>query len=157
MAPPAVCHLPGFMKFIADAMLGKLAKRMRILGLDVLYDPKLDDNEIIGRALEQDRLILTRDRALSARPLAAHHLFINSEQAEEQLDQVLSACPAEQRPLARCSECNELIVPVPKQDVHDLVPQHVYEKTDDFLLCPKCRRIYWQGTHVTRMKLRKIK
>lgn len=145
------------MKFIADAMLGKLAKRMRLLGLDVLYDPKLDDNEIIRSALEQDRMILTRDRALSARPLAAHHLFIKSERVEEQLDQVLSAFAAEQLPLTRCSACNEPVIPVGKEEVRDFVPQYVYEKTNDFLQCPKCRRIYWQGTHVMKMRLWKIK
>jgi len=145
------------MKFIADAMLGKLAKRLRLLGLDVLYDPRLDDNEIIRSALEQDRVILTRDRALSVRPLARRQLFINSEQVEEQLDQVLSTCPSEQHPLTRCSACNEPNLPVAKEDVRDLVPQYVYEKTNDFLQCPNCRRIYWQGTHVIRMSLRQKK
>ncbi len=143
------------MKFIADTMLGKLAKRMRLLGLDVLYDPELNDNEIIRLSLDQDRLILTRDAGLAARPLAANHLSIRSELVSEQLDEVLSTFPAEQLPLTRCSECNELIISVTKQDVLDLVPQHVYEKINDFLQCPKCRRIYWLGTHVKKMKLQK--
>lgn len=141
------------MKFIADAMLGKLAKRMRLLGLDVLYDPLLDDNDIIRLSLTEGRVILTRDAALSARPLAANHLFISSEQVEEQVGQVRSSFLLETLPLTRCSECNEQLAPVAKREVQDLVPQHVYERTSDFLQCPKCGRIYWQGTHVKRMAL----
>lgn len=143
------------MKFIADAMLGRLAKRMRLLGLDVLYDPELNDNEIIRLSLEQERVILTRDKALSARPLASKHLFMNSERVEEQWEQVRSSFLLITLPLTRCSECNEPIVPVSRQEVRDLVPQHVYEKIGDFLQCPRCGRIYWDGTHVKRMKLEK--
>jgi uncharacterized protein with PIN domain len=58
------------MKFIADVMLGKLAKRMRLLGFDVLYDPAYEDNEVLRLALDHDRVILTRDAGLASRPLA---------------------------------------------------------------------------------------
>jgi uncharacterized protein with PIN domain len=145
------------MKFIADAMLGKLAKRMRLLGLDVLYDPGLDDNDIIHISMQQDRVILTRDTGLAARPLAANHLYVESEHVRKQLEQVLSAFPVEQLPLTRCSRCNEPVIPVAKENVQDFVPQYVYEKNDDFLQCPKCGRIYWHGTHVKRMALQKKK
>jgi uncharacterized protein with PIN domain len=142
------------MKFIADAMLGTLAKRMRLLGLDVLYDPDLDDNEVIRLSLEQDRVILTRDTGLAARPLAANHLAVKSERTEEQLDEVLAAFPAEHAPLTRCSECNGRLVSAAKQDVQDLVPQFVYDSIDVFFQCPNCKRIYWKGSHVKRMGLR---
>ena len=99
------------MKFIADVMLGRLAKRMRLLGFDVLYDSGLDDNEIIRLSLEQDRIILTRDTGLVTRPLAARHFFIHEDRVEEQLSQVLSAFPIDEKilPLTRCSYCNELL------------------------------------------------
>ena len=145
------------MKFIADAMLGRLAKRMRLLGFDVFYDPTLNDNEIIRLSLEQDRMILTRDKALSARPLAMKHLFIESERVEEQLEQVRSSFPAKTFPFTRCSECNEPIVSIAKNEVRDLVPQYVSEKNSVFFQCPKCGRIYWSGTHVSKMEQRIVK
>jgi len=141
------------MKFIADVMLGRLAKRMRLLGVDVLYNSALDDNEIIRLSLEQDRAILTRDTGLAARPLAANHLFINRDRVQEQVAQILSAFPLESNPLTRCSECNEPLKPLDKREVRDLVPSYVYETNNEFLRCPGCGRIYWNGSHVRRMAI----
>jgi hypothetical protein len=143
------------MKFIADVMLGRLAKRLRLLGFDVLYDRTLDDNEIIRLSLEQGRTILTRDTALGDRPLAANHLFIKSDFVQEQVGQVLSIVPLETRldPLSRCSVCNDPLARIAREEARDLVPRHVYETRDLFLRCPKCKRTYWHGTHVMRMAM----
>jgi uncharacterized protein with PIN domain len=141
------------MKFIADVMLGRLAKRMRLLGLDVIYDTALDDNGIIRLSLEQDRVILTRDTDLTARPLAANHLFITSDLLLEQVEQVRSTFPLDSLPLTRCSECNEPLALLDKHEVRDLVPPYVYETRNEFLRCKSCGRIYWKGSHVKRMAL----
>jgi uncharacterized protein with PIN domain len=142
------------MKFIADVMLGRLAKRMRLRGFDVLYDRTFDDNEIIRLSLEQDRVILTRDAALASRPLAAHNIFITSDDVREQMRQILAAFPdgMPARPLTRCSVCNEPLVSISREDAKDLVPAHVYETCGAFLQCTLCRRVYWTGTHVRRMR-----
>ncbi len=141
------------MKFIADVMLGKLAKRLRLLGVDVLYDSKFDDNEIIRLSLQQDRVILTRDRALAERPLAANHLFITSDRTDEQLDQVFMAFTLEpSSPLSRCSRCNSTLKKLSREDARDMVPRYVYENYESFWQCPSCERIYWMGTHTRRMK-----
>jgi uncharacterized protein with PIN domain len=147
------------MKFIADVMLGRLAKRLRLLGFDVLYDRTLDDNGVIRISIEQERMILTRDIALAARPLARNHLVIRDDKIGQQVDQVISAFPSQMvpAPLTRCSECNELLNPISRQDAQNLVPAFVHEKNRDFLRCPGCGRTYWQGTHVKRMMLPKIK
>jgi uncharacterized protein with PIN domain len=144
------------MKFIADVMLGRLAKRMRLLGFDVLYDRTMNDNEIIRLSLEQNRVILTRDTELAGRPLAAHHVFIKHNALNDQLRQILNTFTIESvpGPLTRCSCCNEPLTPISRQDAKDRVPQYVYERHDDFLRCTKCERTYWKGTHVKRMGLK---
>jgi uncharacterized protein len=139
------------MKFIADVMLGRLAKRMRLLGYDVLYDPALDDNDIVRLSLAERRMILTRDRALAARPLASNHLFVESDDVEEQLEQVLSISPGDPSPLTRCSVCNEPLASMTRQEARNLVPSYVFENNEMFLQCTICGRIYWKGTHVRRM------
>jgi len=141
------------MKFIADVMLGRLAKRMRLLGFDVLYNNSLDDNEIVRLSLEQDRVILTRDTGLAERPLAANHLFIKSDRVQEQMEQVHAEFAIEPLPLTRCSRCNEPLAPLDKRNARDLVPPYVYEAHTQFLQCTDCGRIYWKGSHVRRMAI----
>jgi uncharacterized protein with PIN domain len=143
------------MRFIADVMLGRLAKRMRLLGFDVLYDRTLDDNEIIRLSLEQNRIILTRDTELARRPLAANLVFIRHDTVKEQLRQVIDIYMIESvpGPLTRCSVCNELLLPTTKQDIKDIVPEYVYGNYGVFLRCVSCGRVYWEGTHVRNMRL----
>lgn len=141
------------MKFIADAMLGKLAKRLRLLGFDVHYDHALDDNDIIRISHAQDRVILTRDSALAARPLAKNNLLIRSDHPEDQVRQILDrfAGAATPAPLTRCSVCNAPLTALEKAAARDRVPQHIYDTTETFLECRQCGRVYWKGTHVARM------
>lgn len=138
------------MRFIADAMLGKLAKRLRLLGYDVLYDPSCDDNEIIRLALEEERTILTRDTGLVDRPIAKNHLFIKSDDPGDQIRQVIDDLDLSPGPeiLTRCSVCNALLLKVSRQMVRDRVPEHVYRMKNDFKRCGLCSRIYWQGSHI---------
>ena len=140
------------MKFIADVMLGKLAKRMRLQGFDVLYDPAYDDNEVLRLALDQDRIILTRDTGLASRPLAQNHILIGSDMIDEQLCQVLEAfSPHVDEPLTRCSVCNEPLSVLDRQDARDLVPDHVAATVTEFWHCKNCERVYWKGSHVRNM------
>jgi hypothetical protein len=147
------------MKFIADVMLGRLAKRLRLLGFDVFYAPHLDDNDIIRISLEQHRIILTRDIALSRRPLAANHLLLQDQDVELQIERLLAAFPGmpQHRPLTRCSRCNGLLRPLPRAEARDLVPEQIYQQHAGFLHCEGCGRVYWTGTHVAHMGLREGK
>ena len=74
--------------------------------------------------------------------------------AREQVDQVLASVPPDMNvhPLTRCTECNELLTSIKKEDARDCVPTYVYESNSNFLQCIQCGRIYWPGTHVKRMK-----
>jgi uncharacterized protein with PIN domain len=140
------------MKFIADAMLGKLAKRMRLLGLDVFYDAACEDNEVLRRALDDGRIILTRDTGLASRPLAQNHILIESGLVDEQLRQVLDAfTTSDKDALTRCSVCNEQLSELDRQEARDLVPEHVTATVSEFWCCHQCGRVYWKGSHVRNM------
>jgi uncharacterized protein len=146
------------MKFIADAMLGSLAKRLRLLGFDVRYDHNLADNEILRLALEQGRVILTRDTGLASRPLASDHILIQSDLVEEQLSQVLALFPmSDQEALTRCSVCNTPLASFDKREARDLVPDHVFSTINEFWRCGNCGRLYWEGSHVRNMARRRTK
>jgi uncharacterized protein with PIN domain len=142
---------------IADAMLGGLAKWLRILGLDTAFDPSLDDPEIVDRSIEEGRVILTRDTRLILRRRAWNHLYIHSEVVDEQVSQVLGDLAIEPAPdelFSRCLRCNVPLVEIPADEAAREVPPYVARTQSHFRRCPECGRIYWRATHARRMRKR---
>ncbi len=143
------------MKFIADCMLGTLAKWLRAMGQDVAYEQFLPDRLLLRRAREEDRILLTRDtRMIQVRDIP-RHLFITRDRLEEQLAEVIKAFglePKEEEFLTRCIECNGLLEEVKRQKVKGKIPPYVYATQKVFQQCPGCSRVYWAGTHLPRMK-----
>jgi len=139
-------------KFIADVMVGKLARWLRVLGFDVAYSNKYDDDEILRIGAEDNRIILTRDNPLAARVRDSRCLFIESDDYKEQIQQVLRSFDLKDFAVfSRCLECNSLLADVDKEAVFNDVPPYVYLTQDRFARCPSCHRIYWHGTHADEM------
>jgi uncharacterized protein len=136
--------------FIADVMVGKLARWLRALGIDVIYSNTLEDDTIMKIALTENRIILTRDVAFAARCGKAYRLlFIEHNDWQSQLRQVVAAYSLKDfKVLSRCIECNTLLDVVDKERMFERVPPYVYQTQDRFSHCPSCDRIYWRGTHV---------
>jgi hypothetical protein len=138
------------MKFIADAMLGRLAKWMRAIGCDVAYSPKIEDGELVNRAWREGRLILTRDTLLIKRRKAKGNFFlVEGNSYKDQLKQVTRQFSIDpyQNLLTRCIECNAPLEEVDKEQIMDAVPEYVYKTQGSFRTCPVCKKIYWPATH----------
>ena len=141
-------------RFLADGMLGTLAKWLRLLGYDTAYDNFAADPELARRARAEGRVLLTRDHELAARR-GLRALLIRSEVLEEQVREVVSRFgPPPQPALSRCGVCNTVLEPVTPEEVADRVPPYVLQTQTEFRRCPGCGRIYWPGTHVQRMRER---
>lgn len=140
-------------RFLADAMLGRLARWLRILGYDAAYDPA-EDEDLLARAQQEGRILLTRDTRLVRRRRLPRHLFIESDEVLVQVRQVLSALglPCTAGPARRCLRCNVPIEPCSKDEVAGRVPEFVWSQHQAFWRCPACERIYWPGTHWQRME-----
>ncbi|MCL5105681.1 MAG: Mut7-C RNAse domain-containing protein [Armatimonadetes bacterium] len=140
------------MKFIADCMLGKLAKWLRMLGYDTVYILDADDEELVRIAVREDRVLLTRDvRLCERRMVRARCVFVDWGTTREQVRQVFKALDlrlSEDSLFTRCTVCNGEIRPIPKSEVGERVPPYVYKTQHDFGYCEQCDRIYWRGTHV---------
>ncbi len=140
--------------FIADAMLGRLAKLLRMVGCDVLYRAGIDDSELKHIAMREKRILLTRDHEVAETRLPIRILLIASEHSEDQLRQVVSEFDLEVGSdlFSRCLLCNTPVEPVQRDDVRDEVPPYVFETQEHFARCPSCRKIYWAATHVDRAR-----
>ncbi len=140
------------MRFVADKMLGRLAKWLRIIGQDVAYGPHLSGYGLIRAARKEGRLILTRDRAV-AKKSPPEYLLIQSDRFREQLKQVVQTCRLDpfKNAFTRCVECNTVLEPVAKEAVKEKVPPYVFSTQESFSFCQGCRRIYWPATHQERI------
>jgi len=148
------------MKFIADSMVGTLAKWLRAMGYDVAYDPFLPDRLLMRQAREEGRILLTRDTRMIMVKDVPPYVFISQDKLEEQIAQVmgeLKLIPDEDKFLTRCIECNGLLEASAREDIKQKVPPYVYASQRSFLMCPGCRRIYWSGTHLPNLKAKLLK
>jgi len=146
-------------KFIADVMLGRLAKWLRIIGYDTLYFRKIEDSQLIRTAVREGRILLTRDVELYHRG-GFQGLFIESDDLEAQLLQVMKEAKLRPRIRSnvRCPLCNETLEVVPRDQIRGAVPAYVYSTQREFTRCPRCGKIFWRGTHWQRIegRLRKM-
>ncbi len=140
------------MRFMADAMLGRLARWLRILGYDTAYEKVIADDSLIERTIREDRWLLTRDRRLALRKLIrGRHTLIASDEVDGQLRQLyrdlkINLDLTHQRAY-RCADCNVVLTSILYANAAPLVPPFVAQEYRDFLQCLHCRRLFWPGTH----------
>ena len=138
--------------FFADAMLGKLARWLRMLGYDTAYVRDVEDTVLIERVLQENRWLLTRDGYLAQRKvLRKRHTLLTSDFVPEQLAQLhrqhhLDLTVGEET-ICRCPECNQILKATPVGEIRHRIPGYVARHHTDFVRCPGCDRVYWPGTH----------
>ena len=140
--------------FVADKMLGRLARWLRLVGRDVLYGPNFSGRGLAEAARRDARVMLTRDRRWLRDPDSPPLLFVEADGFRDQLRQVVTHYGFD--PYAhlfeRCAECNGDLETVGRDAAAGKVPAFVLETQERFLRCLGCRHLYWQATHVTRVR-----
>ncbi len=143
-------------RFLVDAMLGGLARWLRILGFDAAFDPTIPDENLVRRSLEEGRQILTRDRRLREEWTVSNCTVLESEDLEEQLQEIVARFSLREKValFSRCPLCNMPLKPLPGEEARARVPPGVHERQDSFLHCPECGQVYWEGSHTERIRRR---
>lgn len=145
------------MKFIADVMLGKLARLLRMAGFDTLYFGGITDRDLVEKARSEERILLTRDHQLLKNYKIERGLFIISDVPDEQLREVILALDLsfqENKFLSICLICNQPVKAARREEIKANVPVRIYEAHENFFKCLKCGRVYWHGSHYNNMKKR---
>jgi len=147
-------------RFIVDSNAGKLARLLRTMGYDAVFFDNGDDSEMVAKALNEGRVILTRDTQIMKRRVVASGrlkaVLIASDQPEEQLHHVMDSLGLDYcyKPFTVCLECNQPLVERDKEQVEGRVPPYVFATQEQYMECPGCHRIYWRGTHWQAMTRR---
>lgn len=145
------------MKFIADGMLGKLTRWLRMLGHNVKYTNKLDDAQLIMIAKKERRILLTRDLELYQQATAkgVDAFYLDGETEAEKLAQLTQRFNIKLKidmTTSRCTKCNTQVKPIRKEKAGDKVEKSTFSYYNKFWECTKCGQIYWQGSHWVRIR-----
>ncbi len=141
-------------KFVLDVHLGKLAKLLRMLGFDTLYETDYTDQDIARLAQTENRIALTRDVGLLKQKAVKWGYWLRSQHANEQLEEVMRrfGLKDQAQPFKRCLTCNGNILQVEKDLVLERLPPKTKLYFDEFYQCACCDRVYWKGSHYERMQ-----
>jgi uncharacterized protein with PIN domain len=127
-------------------------------GFDAVFAHPVADEGLVRIAEREGRVLLTRDVYILHRRIIAEGtvraILLTRDDTATQVRQVLRALDL--RPpfpvFSRCLECNEPLVPTTREEVAADVPPFVYRTQSSFTRCPRCRRVYWSGTHREAMR-----
>ncbi|HXV65608.1 MAG TPA: Mut7-C RNAse domain-containing protein [Nitrosopumilaceae archaeon] len=144
--------------FIVDAMLGKLAKKLRLLGYDSFYSSNIEDDNLLQIAKNENRIIISKDEQLikKAKKFQIENIQITKNEEIEQLIQInekidLGKCIIQSNN-TRCPVCNGVLIPTEKNTILEHVPLGVFKNMNNFWVCNKCKKIYWEGTHIKNLQ-----
>ncbi|WP_207430193.1 Mut7-C RNAse domain-containing protein [Sabulibacter ruber] len=155
LLPSLQVPAPSPPRFILDVHLGKLARYLRLLGFDTLYETHWDDKAIADLAAQEKRIVLTRDIGLLKQKHVLVGYWLRSQHLEEQLQEVITRFGLRQQiaPFTRCMACNGEIGEVSKESVTHLLPPKTKQYFEVFYQCTHCQRVYWKGSHFDKMQL----
>lgn len=143
-------------KFVADGHLGKLVRDLRLLGIDVVYDPASEDRQLASISSNENRALLTRDRRLLMHAIVRHGYYLRSQDPLEQTLEVLRRFNLADAlaPFSRCLRCNAPLDPAEKGSVINQLEPLTKIYYDQFRRCSGCGQVYWSGSHFEKLQKR---
>ncbi len=144
------------MRFLVDHNLGTLTKWLRFLGFDVAQINLTLQAKTLPPP-QRDTVLLTRQTSLPKALQRPDLMILTSDDLTAQLTEIcrrLHLAPEDWEPLIRCSRCNTILEPIPPEEAEGRVPDFVSQSQRQFFECPKCRRVFWEGSHRARIRQR---
>lgn len=137
------------LQFVADCHLGKLARKMRLLGMDVEFRNNFSDEELVFEVVKNKRVLLSRDRRLLMRKAIDRGYLLRSQNPDIQLAEVIRRFDLKNQlhPFTRCAKCNGILERVEKSKVLHLLEPRTKLYFSDFFQCQSCFQVYWRGSH----------
>jgi uncharacterized protein with PIN domain len=136
-------------------MLGGLARWLRILGYDTVYEKSGIPSELYSKSLAEDRCFLTRSNKLLHEDKA---IVLRSERIEEQLAELKSTISLNltlNLSKTRCATCNGNLVSIDREKLPEIFKKShagTIARFSNFTLCTNCDKIYWVGKHLKQIE-----
>jgi hypothetical protein len=142
--------------FVVDVHLGRLARNLRLLGVDVAYDPKAEDRQLLSTMKRENRALLTRDRRLLMHAVVRTGYCPRSQNADEQTVEVIRRFDllGSLVPFTRCIRCNAPLRMVSKTEIIERLEPLTKIYYEQFRRCTGCGQIYWPGSHFPKLQKR---
>jgi uncharacterized protein len=142
--------------FVLDVHLGRLAGYLRLLGIDAQYDRTAHDDDLLATAMTTERRLLTRDTGLLKRTRRRQGAFVYATDPLRQVREVVERFGLMQRlaPFTRCSHCNLRVERIAAEEARPFVPARVAAHARAFSRCTGCGHVYWDGSHLQKLKER---
>ena len=144
--------------FFVDAMLGNIAKKLRLMGYDTKYFSDIDDESIIQMARKENRIVISRDKDLVriSQKNGVYAIHIQSDNEIHQLYDIMDYLNLKVVEIsgdkARCPNCNSKTQTINKKNIYEKLPERVLENNDKFWICKDCNQIFWEGTHIQNLQ-----
>lgn len=141
-------------RFVLDIHLGQLARYLRLLGFDTLYQNDYQDEELARISNQEGRILLSRDRGLLKRNLVSRGYCVRESDPQQQLIELTQRFDLRRQmnPFQRCLRCNGVLEPIAKEAISQRLMANTRQYYQEFRICSDCRQIYWKGSHYHHMK-----
>ena len=144
--------------FFVDAMLGNIARKLRLLGYDSKYFSDIDDTKLINIAIKEKRIVISKDHELiqRAQKFGIQTTHITQQKEIEQFFEIIDKIYLKNIQIngnvARCTKCNSLTESIDKNNYIKKIPMQIFNLKENFWRCNSCEKIYWEGTHIKNLQ-----
>lgn len=144
--------------FFVDAMLGNIAKKLRLMGFDSRYKPDIDDDDLINAAQKDQRIIISRDENLVKKAIkyGIESIFLENQDEIKQFREIITKLDLKLIEIngnkARCPLCNSETNIIKKHNISKKIPMKVLEQNEKFWECKNCEKIFWEGSHIRNLQ-----
>ena len=144
----------GELKFFADVNAASVVRWLRAAGIDAVWEDAIADADLVRRAIEEKRFVLTLDKRILEEFRADNVVLLSSAEPLAQLAEIVRRFnirkPAEF--FTRCLVCNTPLRAAEAEEIAENAPPAARENHENFRFCPACNKIYWEGSHARRMR-----
>lgn len=141
-------------RFFADVNVASVVRWLRAAGLDTVWEDAIPDADLVRRAIEQRRFVLTLDKRILEEFRVDHVFLLTTGEPPAQFAEVVRRFDI-QKPselFTRCLVCNTPLRGAHAEEIAANAPAAVREINERFSFCAVCNKVYWEGSHARRMR-----